>query len=181
MAPIPKNHPIRRWFAGLVEDNFQQQIGLSDPRVLNYLVELLTEFIHIERINTLRDGSGRRVEDIAEMLCEAEIGSGSASTERRRLYHRHIGDYTLFWTGLYPENLRQMHRRQARDELLSYFAQGKRSYAIASELSSDRTAPPAGVLQTLSDQFEYCVYGLGLVRKSWEEADPAGFVATGLL
>ena len=181
MKPIPQGHPLRRWFAGLVEGNFQSKIGLCDPPVLDYLIELLTEFIHMERINMLCDGSGRRVEDVAQMLCEAEAGPGMTSDERRRIYHRHIGDYTLFWTGVYPEVLQRMRRRRRPDGLLSYFQQGKRSYAIASELSSDRTKPPAEVLWKLSDQFEYCVYGLGLVRKSWEQADPGAAGATGLM
>jgi hypothetical protein len=181
MKSVPNSHPLRRWFAGLVEGSFQSEIGLCDPPVLDYLIGLLTEFIHVERINVLCDGSGRRVEDVAEMLCDVELGPGATSDERRRLYHRHIGDYTLFWTGVYPEILRRMRRRRTRDGLLSYSRQGKRSYAIASDLSSARTEPPAAVLRTLSDQFEYCVYGLGLVRKSWERADPEEFGAATLM
>lgn len=181
MAPIRKNDPIRRWFAALVESSFQENVGLSDPGILDYVTDLLTEFIHIEKISYLGDGSGRKVEDVAEMLTEAEIGQTAADDERRRRVHRHIGDFTLFWTGVYPENLRRMHRRSARDDLLSYFEQGKRSYAIASDLSTDNMKPPARLLSTLSDQFEYCVYGLGLVRREWERGDPEGFGSTSII
>lgn len=181
MRTIPENHPLRRWFAGLVEESFQREIGLCDPTVLAYLVELLTDFIHTERINTLADGSGRRVEDMVEILVEAEAGPETGSDERRRLYHRHIGDYALFWTGVYPEVLRRTRPCPSRDNLLSYSQQGKRSYGIASELSDDGTEPPARVLRALSEQFEYCVYGLGLVRKSWEQADAGGLAGATLL
>ncbi len=181
MRAIPESHPLRRWFAGLVEASFQREIGLCDPTVLAYLVELLTDFIHTERINTMADGSGRRVEDMVEILVEAEAGPETGSDERRRMYHRHIGDYTLFWTGVYPEILQRMKRRPSCDNLLSYSQQGKRSYGIASELSDDGMQPPASVLRTLSEQFEYCVYGLGLVRKSWEQADPEGLGGATLL
>ncbi|MFQ5429911.1 MAG: hypothetical protein ACE5E1_06335 [Phycisphaerae bacterium] len=175
MAPVPPDHPLHRWFAALVETSFQESVGISTPAVLDYLTGLLTEFIHMERINLLRDGSGRRVEEVAEMLCEAELAAAAEAEVRRREYHRHIGDFTLFWTGVYPENLRRMRRRQSRDKLLDYFDQGKRSYAIASRLSSEETEPPAFVLRTLSDQFEYCVYGLGLVRRQWEETGRSRF------
>lgn len=177
MMRVPEDHPLRRWFAGLVEDNFQQDVGLCDASVLDYLAELLTEFIHVERINTLCDGSGRKVEDVAEMLCEAETGPDATTEQRRRVVHRHIGDYTLFWTGVYPEVLMRRRRRCKRDDLLDYLRQGKRSYAIASELSTPNTQPPARILETLSEHFEYCVYGLGLVRRSWEKCDPSGFAA----
>jgi hypothetical protein len=169
MMPVPKNHPLRRWLAGLVENTFHAEVGLCEPAVLDYIAELLTEFLHVERINLVDDGSRRKVEDLAELLAQAEARIG-LSDERRRELYRHVGDYTLFWTGVYPENLKRMHRRQAKDDLLDYFEQGKRSYFIASELGSDETLPPALVLRSLSDQFEYCVYGLGLVRRNWEQA-----------
>ncbi len=181
MQAISKNHPLHRWFATLVEISFQEELGIAEPPVLDYLTDLLTEFIHVERINLLRDGSGRKIEDVAAMLSEAELGLSTAPEDRRRLYHRHIGDFTLFWTGVYPENLRRMQRRNSADDLIDYFDQGKRSYAIASNLSTDNTQPPAFVLQRLSDQFEYCVYGLGLVRKQWEEAGPEGLDLSGLM
>ena len=180
MMSVPKTHPLHRWFEVLVQDSFQQELGLCDPKILDYLADLLTEFIHVERINALQDGSGRPIEDVAELLFNAEIGPVVADDERRRVFHRHIGDFTLFWTGVYPENLRHLRRRGARDELLDYFAQGKRSYAIASGLSDDRTIPTAEVLRALSDQFEYCVYGLGLVRKNWTSAAGPAFPPIGM-
>ncbi|MFQ5411765.1 MAG: hypothetical protein ACE5EC_05690 [Phycisphaerae bacterium] len=178
MSLVPQDHPLHRWFAALIEASFQSEIGISDATVLDYLTELLTDFIHVERINLLTDGSGRRIQDIAEMLCEAEMNPALTPDDRRREYHRHIGDFTLFWTGIYPENLRRLQRRQSRDDLLNYFDQGKRSYSIASDLSSDNTRPPASVLRQLSDQFEYCVYGLGLVRKQWEQTGPGDNLST---
>lgn len=177
MRRVPDDHPLHRWFAGLVEVCFQETVGLCKPQVLDYLTGLLTEFIHIEQINLVCDGSGRQAEDVAEMLCVAESAGEVPSVDRRREYHRHIGDFTLFWTGIYPENLRRLHRRQSRDDLVDYLDQGKRSYAIASRLSTDETRPPASVLKILSDQFEYCVYGLGLVRKQWEKRDPGGLLS----
>lgn len=171
MSLIPRDHPLHRWFAGLVETSFQSEVGIADAHVLDYLTGLLTEFIHVERINLLADG--RPVEDVAAMLTAAELGAKS-DEERKREYHRHIGDFTLFWTGVYPENLRRMQRRHAKDELIDYLDQGKRSYLIASRLSKESSDPPGEVLHRLSDQFEYCVYGLGLVRREWERSNPDG-------
>jgi hypothetical protein len=174
MMQVPQSDPLRRWFAGLVEDCFQQEVGLADVRVLDYLTELLTTFIDMRRIQVADEVDGRAIEDLAGMLCAAELGSGASDLERRRAYHRHIGDYTLFWTGVYPENLRRRHRHESRDRLLDYSAQGKRSYGIASELSDASTTPEARVLHVLSENFDYCIYGLGLVRRSWERGGGTG-------
>lgn len=180
MSPLPQTHPLRRWLSGLVENTFHAEVGLCDPNVLAYIADLLAEFIHVERINQVADGSGRQVEDLAELLCQVETQIEAMEARRREIY-RHIGDFTLFWTGVYPENLRRMHRRQACDGLLDYFEQGKRSYAIASQLSDEAAEPPGFVLQSLSDQFEYCVYGLGLVRKNWEHGIPGDDSSAGIL
>lgn len=168
MAPIPEHHPLRRWMTGLIETCFQTEIGICQPALTDYLADLLTEFTHVERINLLRDGSGRPVRELAEMFCDMESGPGITDHERRRLIHRHIGDFTLFWTGVYPENLHRLYRQHAQDALMGYLCQGRRSYGIASELSDDGTRPPAFVLRQLSEQFEDCVYGLTLVRRQWE-------------
>ncbi|HPF40514.1 MAG TPA: hypothetical protein P5081_09915 [Phycisphaerae bacterium] len=171
MRNTPHDHPLHRWFAGLVEESFQERVGIASVGLLDYLTDLLTDFIHVERINLLVDGSGRRIEDVADMLTATELSEHATPDIRKREYHRHIGDFTLFWTGVYPENLRRIHRRQAKDDLIDYFDQGKRSYLIASNLSAAGLDPPGEVLAELSDKFEYCVYGLGLVRQRWESGE----------
>jgi hypothetical protein len=42
---------------------------------------------------------------------------------------------------------------------------------MASRLPADGQSAPAEVLERLSDRFELCVYGLGEVRKQWEERE----------
>ncbi|HUN82030.1 MAG TPA: hypothetical protein VMV81_11050 [Phycisphaerae bacterium] len=167
---IDNQHPIRRWFAGLVESSFQTRLGVCDPSLLDYLASLLTDFLHVENIHTLGDGSGRKIEDLSGMLHEIEVDRSPAQEARLREIHRHIGDYTLFWTGVYPENLKRLHRKHDRDELLPFFETGKRSYSIASHLSDDGSRPPRRILEILSTEFESCVYGLGLVRAEWEHS-----------
>ncbi len=91
--------------------------------------------------------------------------------EARRDLHQHVGDFTLFWTGLYPESLRQMQSMERKDYFLDYCEQGKRAYYIASTIPGDDKKPHTGVLRRLSQEFEMCVYGLGEVRREWERRD----------
>jgi hypothetical protein len=87
--------------------------------------------------------------------------------------HRHIGDFTLFWTGVYPEVVEGM--RYGKDALLDYQQQGKRAYWIASTIPVEEKveAAPADILKRLSEQFDLCVYGLGEVRRQWEQRGDA--------
>src|SRR5207302_3830976 len=88
--------------------------------------------------------------------------------DRRREGHRHVGDYTLFWTGVYPEALGRLQAAGSPDHLIDYCRQGKRSYYLASTFEGDQ----APVLRRLSVEFELCAFGLSRVRREWERHEP---------
>jgi len=174
MQPAYDNRPIRRLFAGFVEHAFYSHVGLCDPKVVDYVVWMLLEFVHVDRLYRLRDASGRRIETLAEMIeLRAEGDQRPRITERE--FHRYIGDFALFWTGLFPSAVERPKRAPNPDYLVRYVDQGKESYAIASSLSSGNTDPPRSVLKRLSQEFETCAHALGIVRHGWEEQERGDF------
>src|SRR5215831_14010853 len=168
-SPKP-DHPLRRMFAGLTEQTFMATLGVADPPLTDYLSELLSRFIHLDAVYRLRNSGGRRLEEVAEMLLEAEAMPPEGRT--RREVYRHIGDFTLFWTGLYPEALRRLRSALTKDHFIDYCEQGKRSYYIASTFEDEPYREVAPVLRRLSTQFELCAYGLNQVRREWERREP---------
>jgi hypothetical protein len=170
MTPeLPENHPLSRLFNGTVQHVLYSELGICDPQLADYLAAMLRHYLHSDDFYPFHDAQGRRIEKIAELLTDAELPQCSSATERRRVLYRHIGDFALFWTGLYPEGIRHMEPLGFSDSHGGYLTQGKRSYAIASELTRPDDRPPARVLRRLSDNFESCVYGLTLCRKEWDE------------
>ncbi len=164
-----ENDPLHKLFRGLVEQVFQVDIGICDTEVTDYLGRLLSEFVHVDRIYALRTVDGEVIRELSRMEAEAVLGPDIAPLQRRRLVYKYMGDFTLFWTGVYPEHLRPRGRRRL-DDFGPFVQQGKRSYVIASELTGPEDLPPAAVLRALSENFEFCVHGLQLVRTSWERA-----------
>ena len=164
------NHPLRRLFAGLTEQTFIDTLGVADPRLVDYLSGMLSRFVHVDVIYRLRDARGRRLEEVADMMLEAEALPPEGRT--RREVHRHIGDFTLFWAGVYPEALDRLRSALRKDHFIDYCEQGKRSYWIASTFEDGPYRNEAPVLRRLSDQFELCAYGLNQVRREWERAQP---------
>ena len=160
--PSPE-HPLRRMFAGLTEQTFMDSIGLADPPLTDYVSDMLSRFVCMDAIYKLRGAEGRRLEEVVGMVLEAEAMPPEGRT--RREAHRHIGDFTLFWTGLYPEMLRRLRSSLTRDHFIDYCEQGKRSYRIASGIEADDSP----VLLRLSDEYELVAYGLGQVRREWEK------------
>jgi hypothetical protein len=163
-VPQP-DHPLRRMFAGLTEQTFITTLGYADPRLTDYLSCLLSRFVHVDAIWRLRDARGRRLEEVAEMMIEA---AALPEGRTRREVHRHIGDFTLFWTGVYPEALSRLRSVLTRDHFIDYCEQGKRSYWIASTFEENPYRDEAPVLRRLSQEFELCAYGLHQVRRQWE-------------
>jgi hypothetical protein len=166
--PSRPKTPLHRFFAGLTEQTFESQLGVADPPLVDYIAELLVRFVRCDAIFNIRNLAGRRLDQVAEMLAEAEARVGTA----RREVHRHIGDFTLFWTGVYPEALRRMQHNQKADHLLEFQREGKRSYYIASTIPGENAQMENEILERLSHDFELCQYGLSEVRKEWERRDP---------
>lgn len=159
-------HALRRMFFASIENIFQTELGIADPTLTDYLAELLCRFVRFDAIHGIRDTEGRRLVEVAEMLVEAEYRSGGP---RREIY-RHIGDFTLFWSGLYPEALTALPSTPKQDHLIDYCEQGKRSYYLASTYNEGRFAEQAPLLRRLSDEFEICGLGLSRVRQEWIRA-----------
>jgi hypothetical protein len=168
VAVVARPESLRDMFAAFTEHTFQVDLGIADTRLTDYLADMLLRFIRFDAIFRFRSTVGRRLEEVAEMMLEAEQRQGKP---RREIY-RHIGDFTLFWTGVYPEALSNLQSPDHKDHLLDYLEQGKRSYYIASTYSDGPYQEEAPILRRLSDEFELCSVGLQQVRKEWEK--PAG-------
>ena len=166
---IPESHPLHRLFRGLTEYAFMNELGIGDPSLVGYVAELLASFVPSQGVWQLRDAQGRPLFQVTAMVAEAEAADDAA---RRRECHRHVGDFTLFWTGVYPEALAKLQGGDSADALISYQQQGKRSYHLASVLSAGNDRET--VFRRLSDQFELCAVGLSRVRREWEKIELDG-------
>ena len=161
---LPETHPLHRLFRGLTETTFLGELGIGDPKLVGYVADLLARFVPSAEVWKIRDASGGRVRQVADMVAEAE---SAGDVSRRAACHQHVGDFTLFWTGVYPESLGTLRASSSADHLVDFKEQGKRSYFLASTLIDDR----AEVFRRLSVEFDLCAFGLSCVRREWERCD----------
>lgn len=116
---------LHQFFRRQLQHGFQAR-GLNEDETIDYVSEVLARFAHTRLFQTLRDSDGRPLEYIVDML--AAWQEAQESTGRRRNYARegaivrHIGDYTLFMSGLFRERL------TARGELEYYVANGRSAF-----------------------------------------------------
>ena len=161
------DHPLENYFRNALRQALRDRLGrVDDEDVERYLAEMLANFVHNDRIYAIRDAEGRRVESIAEMMVEGDIRLNANSFDREREVHRHIGDFVLFWSGMFPEFLRELKRPGAKDSLVDLAAQGRESYHIVSTFEHEPYGADAPTFRKLSEGFELYQRGLLLVRAS---------------
>ena len=99
---VPESHPLQQLFVELVGRHYAEEIGLRDPQLVAYVSHLLAEFCDAEQLFKLRNAAGRPLSDVGEMLLESDPIFGPApSFDRERQVRKHIGDYTLFFAGMF--------------------------------------------------------------------------------
>ena len=161
---------LNRFFTGLSEYVFHTRLGVVDTQLIDYVSSLLIRFNRFENVQRVRTANGQLATEVVAMVKEAEKRIGEAKRE----VHRHIGDFTLFWSGLYPEALRSLQGKDREDFFVKYCDQGKRAYHIASTIQSREKNTSNELLARMSDQFDMCAYGLREVRREWERRDKDG-------
>jgi len=168
---ISDSHPLQQLFQNLVGRHYAEAIGIRDPLVVAYVSQLLAEFCAVDQLYKIRDASNRPLSDVGEMLLESDPIYGRApSFDRERQVRKHIGDYTLFFAGMFPESINSTRlRRQRMENLVDWVKAGKESYYIVSQFDAFEYAKVAPLFARLSRNFEECVYGLNMVKQDLEE------------
>lgn len=155
----------------LVDRHYSDEVGMRDPEVSSYVANILAEFCEVDQLSKLRNAAGRPLDDVGEMLLESDPIFGPApSFDRERQVRKHIGDYTLFFTGMFPESINHFRmRRQRLENFVDFMKAGKESYYIVSKFEFFEYAKVAPMFARLSEHFEQCVYGLNLVKNELAE------------
>ncbi len=163
---VSRDHPLQKYFKQVVHHTLEDDLGVrGQGDVEAYLADLLLAFLHREGLFTIRDATGRPLETVSEMLAEGDIRLNADSFDREREVHRHIGDFLLFLSGLFPESL---VRSGGEGSLDSAVRQGKVSYHIVSSFEHGPYTDEAATFRKLSDRFEVWREGLYLLRSDFE-------------
>jgi len=166
---IPESHPLQQLFQELVGRHYAEEIGIRDPQVVAYVSSLLAEFCDTEQVYKIHDAANRPLSDVGEMLMESDPVYGPApSFDRERQVRKHIGDYTLFFAGMFPESINHFRLRKQRLESFVEWVKAGKDY-IVSKFEHFEYAKVAPLFACLSKNFESCVYGLNMVKSDLEE------------
>jgi hypothetical protein len=151
---------LRRFFDRAIRAAFADLAHRDDPAV-PYLADLLARFARTENLFP-RGSTVPRLETVADMLLEIQglwdVQGPGFRPEREVSVRRHIGDFTLFMTGIFRE------RVERAASAGYYILEGKRAYHFVSEHArahQEREAP----FRRLAERFESYARVLDYTRR----------------
>jgi hypothetical protein len=151
MPESPVAPSLKRFFEGPVRRSLDD-LWLGGEPVADYLAGLLARFARTDQLYALRDAAGQRLETVVEMLLEVQrawaFDDPGSDPFRERELRQHIGDYTLFMTGLFREHV----ERRASAGL--YVREGKRAYQVVADFERSALKPNARLFAALAARFE---------------------------
>ncbi len=122
--------------------------GVDDRTVSDYVASLLATFSDTARMRSPADGATGPIQYVSDML----IALHKASPTQTFLIRAHVGNYSLFVTGIFHESV--LHRSQRGAPDLGFYEQvGRASYKAAAEHQVARTAALSGVYDRLAESF----------------------------
>jgi hypothetical protein len=132
---------------------------LKDRPLADYVASVLAEFSHLERTRCTVKGE---VKDyFFEMLAALQ-----AADDTTGFYIRaHIGNQSLFMSGVFPDRIRFRAERKGSPNLTYYEGLGSANYRVASDHRLARKYDLDGIFSTLSERFHETRLALNDLRE----------------
>lgn len=137
------------YFYILVRQVFRRS-GLEERAVADYVAELLAEFSRFERTRGPGVGPTQPFDYVCDMLAALQTADDSTSFYLRA----HIGNHSLFMTGIFPDRVRYRTERRGAPGLRYYEEVGRANYRVASDHRLARKYDLDGIFTTLAERFQ---------------------------
>ena len=125
-----------------------QRGGINDRKLCDYVASLLETFSRANGLQPPHSSEERGRQYISDML----IALTRATAEQSFLLRAHVGNYSLFLTGIFHENTQHRSRRGAPD--LEFYEQvGRTNYQLVASHSTARRCELNEVFEELADRF----------------------------
>ena len=137
------------YFYVLVRHVFKRS-GIEDRVVADYVAEVLAEYSRIENTRCVVPGRPEPLDYFFEMLTALQTADDPTSFYIRT----HVGNHSLFLSGVFPERIRYRAEHQGAPDLKYYEALGRANYRVAGDHRLARKYDLAAVFNTLAERFK---------------------------
>jgi hypothetical protein len=124
--------------------------GIEDRGVADYTAEMLAEYSDYESTRCRVPGQAAALDYFFEMLAALRTAD-----DRTSFYIRaHIGNHSLFLSGVFPQRIKYRAERRGFPDLRYYEALGQSSFRIASDHRLASRYDLAPIYSTLAERFQ---------------------------
>jgi hypothetical protein len=157
---------LKQFFTPLVRRAFWE-LRLSEHEIIEYVSDVLSAFARADRLYRLHTVRGKSIDSVVEILADVSTSPmGQSTLECQRELRKHIGDYTLFMSGLFRSYV-------SRGGYLDYYLEeGRRSYWRVSEFDIELYRTGFLLFQELSKNFAVYSGALDYLRKAYFAPSP---------
>jgi hypothetical protein len=139
-----------RFYFYILVRHILRRSGIHDRDVADYVAEVLAEFASAERARCVLPGQQNPLDYFFEMLAALQTAD-----DRTRFHIRvHIGNYSLFLSGVFPERIRFRAEARGFPDLKYYEALGRAHYRAASDHRLAQRYELTKIFGTLSERFQ---------------------------
>ncbi len=139
----------RFYFYILVRNVFRRS-DLQDRAVADYVAEVLAQFSREERARCVVPGQTNPLDYFFEMLAAL-----NTADDRTSFFIRvHIGNHSLFLSGVFPDRIRFRAEARGFPDLSYYEGLGRTHYRVASDHRLAQRYEVARIFGTLAERFE---------------------------
>ena len=130
--------------------NVLRRVGIEDRDVADYVAEMLTEYSRLEQSRCIVPGQTTPLDYFFEMLAALRTADERTSF----LLRAHIGNHSLFLSGVFPERIRFRAESRGFPDLKYYEEVGRTNYRVASDHRLAQRYELAPIFCVLAENFE---------------------------
>lgn len=139
----------RFYFYILIRHVFRRS-DIQDRAVADYVAEVLAEFARTERARCVVPGEATPLDYLFEMLTALK-----SADDRTSFFIRvHIGNHSLFLSGVFPERIRFRAEMRGFPDLRYYEGLGRTHFRMASDHRLAQKYEVAKIYNTLAERFQ---------------------------
>lgn len=125
-----------------------KETGIADRKTCDYIASLLEAFSRTARMKSPANGTDGPIQYLSDML----LALRNASPSQEFLIRAHVGNYSLFITGIFYESVQSRSQRGAPD-FAFYEEMGRMNYKVAANHAVARSCELSGIYAALAERF----------------------------
>lgn len=127
--------------------------GVDDRDLADYLAALLLEFGDHDRHARIGAHDDQTYRYLVDIVSDIALGAGDDAGERAFLLRLHLGQYSLWLAGLFPDRVAAQRARAGGPDLPYYDELGRQGFHLASQHHLAAQFGVAGLYRSAAERF----------------------------